>query len=48
MKPYDNINFILVNTPKVVLLGGKFFEKFVQLKMYEAVLVVHKGREKFL
>ena len=33
---------INVNTPKVVFLGGKFFLKFVQLKMYSDDLVIWK------
>ena len=34
---------VFVNTPKVVLLGGKWNIKFVQLKLYAGDLVVHEG-----
>ena len=33
---------VSVNTPKVVFLGGKFFQKIVHLKLYSSDLVVLK------
>ena len=39
---------MVVNTPKVVFLGGKCIAIFVQLKLYMTDLVVHEGWGKFL